>query len=354
MSLWFDSFREELKQVFEEVFESKTFILGDRVSDFEGWLARALHKNFAVSVANGTDALEMAIRCLRMDNPEAKIVLTVANSAPATVTAILRAGCVPYYTDVDSDGQMCIQTVLDKVKWGRVLCILPVHLHGMSPHMDAILHVANQHGVPVIEDAAQAFGSNKIGNADMTCLSFYPTKNLGALGDGGAIVTSSSVYAERLKAMRFYGIYEENRASLQQTFVGQNSRLDELQAGFLKVMGPRALQRNEERKNLAMFYLERIPKSLINWTPGLRTSAGWHIFAVSVRERDKVRRIMANKGIQTAVHYPIAQHEQFATWTCDTLPMTEWLCETTLSLPLYEGITQEQQREVVEALMGAL
>lgn len=352
--VWFGSFKQELQQVFEEVAESGSYILGERVKDFEEWLAKAMNREAAVSVANGTDALEMAIRCLRMDNPTAKVVLTVANSAPATVTAIIRAGCVPYYVDVMEDGQMYIDGILDRVKWGRVLCILPVHLHGISPHMDRIMEVSREHGVPVIEDAAQAFGSKRVGKADLTCLSFYPTKNLGALGDGGAILTDDRKYYERLKAMRFYGIYEENRSSLQQSFVGQNSRLDELQAGFLKVMGPAALKRNEERRRIGEFYCLHIPKEIRPWHLGARAEESWHIFAVNVLNRNGVQKRMADKGVQTAIHYPVAQNDQFATWTCDELPFTKWFTDTTLSLPLYEGITEEQQREVVSALMGAL
>lgn len=282
-----------------------------------------------------------------------KYVLTVANSAPATVAAIQRAGLRPRYVEVRPDGQMSLDA-LNHADWRGVCAVLPVHLHGLAPDMYGIWLVARARGVPVVEDAAQALGSHAVGWSDIACYSFYPTKNLGALGDGGAITTDHLGYADMVRAIRFYGMRDADRPELRQTFEGVNSRLDEMQAAFLMTRAQRFDVESEERQMLANYYYHQINRALLPWDAEARKDLSYHLFTIRVREREEVRRRLADQGVQTAIHYPIPAHEQKPTYSLEELPETEAFCRQTLSLPLWIGMTKKDQNWVLQSLERAL
>ena len=354
LSLGIQSQRQELDEAFKTVLDSCNFILGPQVEKFEHKLAEFTGRWSAVGVANGTDAIELALRAAVINHLETFVnkpthVLTVANSAPATVAAIFRAGLKPRYVDVDACGQMS-PLALELADWTGVVAVVPVHLHGFYPVMGMISRIAARKDVPVIEDAAQAIDSKHIGQGTMVCTSFYPTKNLGALGDGGAILTDSEYYNKLLRAMRFYGISESNRPSLRQTFVGVNSRLDEMQAAFLSVRLKHMSELREKRESAAQYYYQELPQSVLDSRFDQRKEGTFHILGVRMQQRDWARSEFAKRGIQTAIHYPIPAYNQMGSWEPLELPMTEDFYKTTLSLPFFDGITREQQDLVIDAM----
>lgn len=344
-----------LEQAFHRVYDSGIYILGPELKALEERLAVANAYSYAVGVANGTDALELALKSYRFltrfDIPKTKMyVITVANSAPATVCAIVRAGFTPRFVDIDKMGQMDWRQ-LETISWQDVFAVVPVFLYGDSPNIDKIVEWARMHGAYVIGDGAQAYGALPVGLDAMT-LSFYPTKNLGALGDGGAILTNDLIQPFVLKALRFYGIYETDRAGLYQTMMGQNSRLDELQAAFLNEKLKYFLYYTMDRFASVKKYFEELPTEIIPWAVGGNPER--HILNVLVENREKVRKYLKENGIDTAVHYPVPAHEQGPTEQLLDLPETERWCRQTLSLPLYFGIGFEKIEHVCRTLKNAL
>lgn len=347
--------QSEILAAIRNVVASGNYILGPQVEKFEGWLRERTGRKHALGLANGTDAIEVALRAVKYDLavPDRWFVLTVANSAPATVAAIKRAGLRPRYVDVRPDGQMDVEA-LEKANWRKVCAVVPVHLHGLAPDMYAIAQLARQHEIPVIEDAAQAFGSCATGWGTVTCYSFYPTKTLGALGDGGAVVTDDAVLANTMRAIRFYGMSEVDRPELRQTYDGVNSRLDEIQAAILNVRARAFDAEQEERRAMAEYYYRRIHPSFLPWRFEERKDKSFHLFTVRVKDRDGVRnRMAAYRAVQTTIHYPIPAHEQNPTYSLEELPQTEAFCRETLSLPLYVGMSRKDQDWVLQAFEEA-
>lgn len=348
--------KPSLEKAFHRVYDSGIFILGPELKQLEQDLAHFNHYSYAVGVANGTDALELALKSYRFltrfEIPKSKMyVITVANSAPATVCAIIRAGFTPRFVEVDKMGQMDWRE-LENVSWQDVFAVVPVLLYGDSPNLDKIVEMARLHGVYVIGDGAQAYGALP-DNLDALALSFYPTKNLGALGDGGAILTNLRLHTTVVKAMRFYGIYESDRANLYQTMMGQNSRLDEMQAAFLNEKLKYYHYYEQDRlESVNIYYRLLSPLDIIPWAMG--GNPGRHIVNVLVPDRDRIRKHLKANGIDTAVHYPVPAHEQGPTEQLIDLPKTEAWCKQTLSLPLYFGIGAERIEYVCKVLNEAL
>jgi dTDP-4-amino-4,6-dideoxygalactose transaminase len=315
-------------------------VLGPEVEGFEQDFAAYLGASYCVGVASGTDALELALRALGV-GPGDEVVVP-ALTAPATAAAVLRAGAAPVLADVDAESLLLDPERAAEALGPRVRAVVPVHLYGRAAPVEPLLAL----GPDVVEDAAQAHGLRLPGGAAGTlgragCFSFYPTKNLGALGDGGAIVTGDPVLAERVRRLRQYG--EDERYRSVET--GVNSRLDELQAAFLRAGLELLDEGNARRARIAAAYDEALGRPS---PPGVN-----HLYVVRHRERDRLREELAGHGIGTLVHYPYALHEQPAFAACrrgSSLAESERGAREVLSLPCYPELTDAE----VEAVCAAL
>lgn len=350
--------RPEIEAAFRRVLDRSWFILGEEVRRFEAELAAYLGAAYAVGVGSGTEAIHLALRALDV-RPGAR-VLTAPNSAVPTACAIAEAGAVPCFADVDPrTGLLDPARVAEKLD-PDVAAIVVVHLYGRCVPLDRILELAGAKGIPVIEDAAQAHGARWKGKragtlADLGCFSFYPSKNLGALGDGGAVVSGRPGLEERLRQLRNYG----QRDRYRHVTLGFNSRLDELQAALLRVKLPHLDRWNRRRSEIAATYRRRLSGLPLLLPPEEEPEESvHHLFVVRVARRDAVRAGLEQLGVETQVHYPIPIHLQEAFVPLGgkrgDFPVAERRAEQILSLPLFPELTAEQQERVVQALEQVL
>ncbi len=345
--------RAELDRAFASVLAGERYVLGEAVERFEGQFAGFCGAKHAVGVASGTDALALALGAVGVEAGDE--VITAANTCAPTVAGIVATGAAPVLADVDADTATLDAGSVERAISERTKAVVPVHLYGQCADMDAIAAVAEQAGIRVVEDVAQAhgarFGDRTAGAlADAAAFSFYPTKNLGALGDAGAVVTDDDGIADRVRLTRNYGYRERDNAVVK----GQNSRLDELQAALLCVRLAHLDRENARRRELAEGYLVDLrdaPVALPVQADG-RLHA-WHLFVIRSRDRDGLQRALAERGVGTLVHYPRAIHQQPAFVQLDRpgeLGVSERLCQQVLSLPLYPELTDEERDTVVTAL----
>jgi dTDP-4-amino-4,6-dideoxygalactose transaminase len=308
----------------------------------------------AVGVDSGTSAIELALRAHGVGPGDE--VITVANTFVATAFAISHTGAVPVLVDADPETWTMDVTQLAGAVTPRTRAIVPVHLYGALCDMRAVLDFAHARGIAVIEDACQAHGAREGGRragafGDAAAFSFYPAKNLGAHGDGGMVVTDSEAVADRCRLLRNYG----QRAKYHSDVVGYNRRLDTLQAAMLRVKLPHLDGWNAARRRHAAAY-DAVLANLPLVTPRVRAGveAVWHLYAVRVRDRDRVREALGAEGIETGIHYPVPVHLQraYATapWRNGDFPVSERLSAETLSLPLYP----ELPAGAVDRVAGAL
>ena len=330
------------------------YILGPEVSAFESEFAAYLGVEHAVGVASGTDAVLLALRALGIGPGDE--VITVAHTAVATVTAIELAGATPRLVDINPTTYTLDPAQLAAAIRPRTRAIVPVHLYGAPADMDAVLAVARAHALPVVEDCAQAHGARYRGQmvgtlGDAAAFSFYPTKNLGALGDGGAVATNRPEVAERLRLLRQYGWRERYVSDV----AGTNSRLDELQAAILRVRLRHLDAENAVRRWLAARYdaaLAGLPIA----RPAARPDDGpvYHLYLISAATRDALAEHLRARGIGTGVHYPVPVHRQPAYahlgYGPGSLPATEAAAAEVLSLPMYPDLTEESVDAVVAAI----
>ena len=330
------------------------YILGPEVRAFESEFAAYLGVEHAVGVASGTDAVLLALRALGVGPGDE--VITVAHTAVATVTAIELCGAIPRLVDIDSVTYTLDPTHLAAAITPRTRAIVPVHLYGAPADLDAILAVARAHGLLVVEDCAQAHGARTRGRAvgtlgDAAAFSFYPTKNLGALGDGGAVATNRPEVAERLRLLRQYGWRERYVSDV----AGTNSRLDELQAAILRVRLGHLEAENEARRRLAARYdaaLAGLPIAL----PAARPAdcPVYHLYVIRAAARDALAEHLRARGIGTGVHYPVPVHRQPAYahlgYGPGSLPATEAAAAEVLSLPMYPDLTEGAVDTVAAAI----
>ncbi|GBD03796.1 dTDP-3-amino-3,6-dideoxy-alpha-D-galactopyranose transaminase [bacterium HR19] len=328
-------FFEEYKRVFEEVLKSGRYILGENVERFEEEFARYLGVKYCIGVASGTDALILAIESL--DLPKDSEIIVPSNTFIATILAVIRCGYKPRLVEPDIktyniDPEKIEENITKKTK-----AIVAVHLYGKCCDMDRILAIARKYNLYVIEDAAQAHGASYKGKKAGTfgilgCFSFYPTKNLGALGDGGAIVTNDENLAEKIKALRNYGWKER----YYNDYIGFNSRLDEIQAAFLRVKLKYIDELNSYKRKLAKIYLENLSDEFIKPVVHPDYYDVYHIFNVRHKKRDEIRKFLLENGIGTAIHYPIPPHKQKALKGIinGEFPISEEIHNTTISLPI--------------------
>lgn len=338
----------------QRVITSGRYILGEEVAGFEAEFAAFLGIGHGIGVANGTDAIALALRAVGIGPGDE--VITVSHSAVATVAAIEMIGAIPVFVDIDPESRCMHPGKLAGLLSRRTKAVLPVHIYGQPCDMDEICGFADQHGLAVVEDCAQAHGASIHGKMVGTfghaaAFSFYPTKNLGALGDGGAVVTNEAQTAQKVRWLREYGWQERYISSLP----GVNSRLDEIQAAILRVKLPYLLQDNERRRRLARIYRERL-RDYVSLPPeeGRNRLHAMHLFVIECPERDRLQRFLADRGIGTAVHYPLAIHQQGAyrgrIRGSDALAHTEKLCQHILTLPMYPELTEGEIERVCAAI----
>lgn len=344
----------EIDAAIAEVLAGGRYILGPNVSAFESEFASYLGVAHAVGVANGTDALHLAIRACSIGTDDE--VLTVAHTAVATVAAIEMAGARPVLVDIDERTFSIDPAHIERAITPRTKAIIAVHLYGHPADLEPILDIARRYGLRVIEDCAQAhgarYGSRRVGSiGDIAAFSFYPTKNLGAIGDGGLVATGDASLAERVRLLRQYG-WEKRYTS---EIPGWNSRLDELQAAILRVKLRHLDGENAARRAAAALYHELLAGSVVAlpWErPG--SEHVYHLFVVRSRQRDALAAHLAGRDVGTLVHYPVPIHLQPAyrgrLRGGDALPRTEGAAAEVLSLPLYPQLSAEDVHRVADAV----
>lgn len=344
----------EIEASISSVVAGGWYILGDEVRAFEQEFAAYLGVEQAVGVASGTDAVMLALRACGVGAGDE--VITVSHTAVATVAAVELCGAIPRLVDIDEITLTMDATQLTSAITPRTKAIVPVHLYGGAADMDSILLVARDHGLAVVEDCAQAHGTLYRGRmagtmGDAAAFSFYPTKNLGAMGDGGAVVTNRTDIAERLRLLRQYGWKERYVSDVP----GYNSRLDEIQAAILRVRLRHLDDENESRRRLAVAYdaaLADLPVRTPNVLPAARHV--YHLYAIQAARRDELQDHLRTLGIGTAIHYPVPVHMQPAYERLDygpgRLPVTEATARSVLSLPMFPDLPVESARRVAGAV----
>ncbi|GAA4462047.1 DegT/DnrJ/EryC1/StrS family aminotransferase [Nibrella saemangeumensis] len=345
---------ERISRAVQRVIRSGWYILGNEVTSFEAAFAEYCGTRHCIGVANGLEALTLVLKA--WDFPAGSEVIVPSNTYIATVLAVTHAGLVPVFAEPDLTSYLLDPTKLEAAITSRTKAILPVHLYGRCCDMEAINALSRQYGLKVLEDAAQAHGAvyqgRQAGNlGDAAGFSFYPSKNLGALGDAGAITTNDSVLADRLRYLRNYGSGHKYRND----YTGYNSRLDEIQAAILTEKLPLLDEENARRRQLAGQYLAGITHSDITLPPSDRVSDdSWHLFVVRHPQRDGVRNYLRERGIGTDVHYPIPPHQQpaYAEYGHLSLPVAEQLHREIVSLPLNSALTDTQIQYIVDTING--
>lgn len=351
--------RADLDAAIRRVLDRNWFILGPEVEAFEQAFATLCGARYAVGCASGTDAITLALRAFDI-GPGDEVIVPAFTATP-TVAAVVAAGATPVFADVDPRTRTMDPASAAARVTPRTRALLPVHLYGRPADMDALGTLARRHGLLLIEDAAQAHGARwrgqpagSLGHA--ACFSFYPTKNLGALGDAGAVTTNDGEIAERLRRLRDLGQAARYRHIEHST----HSRLDELQAAVLAAKLPHLTRWNAARRALAARYAELLAGLPLELPPADDDAAQscWHLYVVQVAEREAVRARLAAAGVRTDVHYPTPVHLQPAYARFGngpgSLPASEHLAATALTLPFFPGLTPREQEQVAEALHAVL
>jgi dTDP-4-amino-4,6-dideoxygalactose transaminase len=347
--------REELEDAFSTVLARGRFVGGPALERFEGAFAAYCGADHAVGVNSGTDAIALCLRAYGIGAGDE--VITAANTCVATITGIVAAGATPVLADVDEQTWTLDPESAEAVITERTRALVPVHLYGQCADLQPLAELARARGLRLVEDAAQAhgaeYGSKRPGVlGDAAAYSFYPTKNLGALGDAGAVVTSDSELAGRVRLLRSHGERAEARGIAVSP--GVNSRLDEVQAEVLARKLAHLDAWNARRRELAGYYRAELDASeLVLPVEANGRVHAWHLFVVLADDRDALRGRLRARGIETLVHYPLPVHRQDAYVHLDgrvSLRVSERLCERVVSLPLYPELTDSEAEQVVEAV----
>lgn len=344
------AYSREIQDAIRDVLNSGWYVLGDFVTKFESEFAAFLGARFCVGVGNGTDALSLALKAVGIRPGDE--VITVSHTAVATVAAIEQVGAVPVFADIDPLTRCIDPSCIGALVSDKSRAIIPVHIYGQPAPMEEIIPIARQHHLNVIEDCAQAHGaeisSQKVGTfGDAATFSFYPTKNLGALGDGGAVVTNTADIAQSLKELREYG-WKDRYISASP---GMNSRLDEIQAAVLGVKLPYLEGDTARRRSIADQYRNAIENQHVAPPPQVEgTDHAMHLFVLESENRELFRSFLNDAGVGTAVHYPMPIHKQPAYLRRirghDRLTCTENLYKKIVSLPMYPELTDEQVERI--------
>lgn len=343
---------KELKQSFEEVYESQWFIQGKKLEKFEEEFANYCGVKYCVGTGNGLDALRLILDAYGIGVGDEVIV--PSNTFIATVLAISYVGATPVFVEPDEGTLLINDELIEEKITSKTKAIMVVHLYGRIAKMDKICEIAKKHSLKVFEDTAQAHGASLNGIkagawGDAAAFSFYPGKNLGALGDAGAVVTNDKKMADKIRALGNYG----SKTKYHHEYKGVNSRLDEMQAGFLSVKLKCLDNWNMERKAIADKLYKGICNNKIR-LPKYTNDNVYHIFPVFCENRDELKEFLEENGIHTLTHYPIAIHLQkaYEDMNCKVgdYPIAEHICATELSLPLYPGMTDEEVDYLIDVV----
>lgn len=351
----FERHQDQFESTVQEVVSSGWYVGGEPVETFERELAEYIGVDHAIGVGSGTDAIRLSLEALGIDADSE--VATVSHTFVSSVDGIVHNDADPIFVDIEPETYTMDPEKLEAAVTDRTEAILPVHLYGQPVDVEAVQEVAEKHDLKVIEDACQAHGAKYDGTragslGDAACFSFYPAKNLGCYGDGGAIVTDDDELADRLRSLREYGQTEKYNYET----VGYNSRLDTIQAAVLSAKLDHLDQWNEDRRTAASRYdrlLDTTPLAL----PTCRDNVEhvYHLYVVRTRsptERNELQTHLEDNGVQTGIHYPVPVHEQesYRSHEVDSVPVTEQVAQEILSLPLYPEITADQQQYVADCI----
>ncbi|MBW3583595.1 MAG: DegT/DnrJ/EryC1/StrS family aminotransferase [Euryarchaeota archaeon] len=348
--------QDEIEAACRRVIEGGRYILGPEVEAFEAEFASYLGTKHGIGVGNGTDAIEVALRALGIGPGDE--VITVSHTAVATATAIRRTGASPVFVDIDPQTYTMDPDAAAAAVTARTKALLPVHLYGQAADLAPLLETAEAHGLPLVEDCAQAHGAHydgrRVGSfGALSCFSFYPTKNLGAIGDGGLVATADPELAERCRLLREYGWKERYVSSSD----GWNSRLDEMQAAILRVKLPHLDSRILKRRELASHYLDRLVDTGVETpTTGPDRDHVYHLFVVQPPERDRVMEELQKAGVGCGIHYPVPIHLQpaFAGRSPVRLPETEQAAKDILTLPMHPVLGTDEIIQTCDLLGSVL
>ena len=348
------SISEELNRNIRRVLNSGFYILGEEVKKFEENFSKYTGTDYAIGVNSGSDALFLALKSIGVSKGDE--VITVSHTFISTVDAISRSGAKPVFVDINPDTYCMDVSKIEEKITEKTKPILPVHLYGHPADMDPICKLKEDYGLYVIEDACQAHGAEYNGKkagsiGDMGCFSFYPTKNLGAYGDGGAVVTDNEEIKEKLIQMRNYGQSEK----YHHDFVGVNSRLDELQAVILQTKLKHLDKWIERRRKNAEIYNSLLQDSdVISPVEKRFAKHAYHLYVIRSKNRDYLKKKLLQKDINAQIHYPIPVHKQkaYLNFNDSKLEVTDKICNEILSLPLHPWMSYEEILKVTDCLKG--
>lgn len=349
----FYTYQQEYEQKALDVLRSGWYVLGNEVFSFEKEFARYIGTNYSVGLASGLDALWLAFKILNIK--EGDEVIVHGNTYIASVMGITINQAIPIFVEPNPFHNIDVDQIESKIT-DKTKAILVVHLYGQASQMDKIQALCKKHHLYLVEDCAQSHGAKYDGQmtgsfGDIGCFSFYPSQNLGAFGDAGAITTNNQQIAEDFKMYRNYG----SKKRYYNEVVGANSRLDELQAGFLRIKLSHLKELNDERKSLCQQYLKELKNQFIR-LPKLcpKATTVWHQFVIQTDYRDQLLHYLNEAEIGTIIHYPIPPHlskaYSYLGLKEGTLPITEKMAKEVLSIPLYNGMTQKEQAYVIEKI----
>lgn len=347
------AYQQEYEEKALEILRSGRYVLGKEVKLFEEEYARYLGCNYCVGVASGLDALR--IGCYVLGIGQGDEVIVPANTYIASVMGVTLNGAVPILVEPDEYYNLNPEKIAEKIT-NKTKAIMVVHLYGQPARMSQIMNIAKEYHLKVIEDCAQSHGADYDGKmtgtfGDVGCFSFYPTKNLGAFGDGGAIVTNQTELAQKARVYRNYG----SEKKYYNQVVGLNSRLDELQAGLLRVKLKYLEELNRERKEICQRYqTEIVNKAVLLPKIFEKSHPVWHQYVVRTEEREKFMHYLKEKQIETMIHYPIPPHQSgaYSEWNHLSYPITERYAKEVVSLPLYNGMRKEEVDYVIDCVNG--
>lgn len=352
------SIKEEIDTAVLNILDSTQFILGKEVATFEAEFAQYCHADYGIALNTGTSALHLALLAAGIEPGDE--VITTPFTFVATVAAIVYTGATPVFVDIDPVSYTIDVTKIEQAITSKTKAILPVHLYGQPADMDPILEIARRHGLIVIEDAAQAhraeYKGRSIGSiGDIGCFSFYPGKNLGAYGEGGAVVTSNPEYAKTIRMLRDWG----QESKYHHVLKGYNYRMDGIQGAILRVKLRHLDKWTEARRAHAAVYDQLLVNSGVT-TPTVMPYSYhvYHVYAVRTNQREKLQQLLNEQGIQTGIHYPIPVHLQAAYsdlgYKPGDFPHSELAAREVLSLPMYAELTTAQVHTVAETLQSIL
>jgi dTDP-4-amino-4,6-dideoxygalactose transaminase len=346
-----EPFFADFQKAFSSVLQSGWFILGKNVAEFEKEFASYLNISHCLGVASGLDALFLSLKAL--DLPAGSEVIVPSNTYIATILSICQAGLIPVLAEPDLATYNISASEINRKITSKTKALMIVHLYGKSCDMDPILEICQRHHLKLIEDCAQSHGATYKGKKTGTfgefgAFSFYPTKNLGALGDGGCITTHNPEYAAKIKKLRNYG----SEKKYYNEILGFNSRLDEIQAAFLRIKLTKLDEINRHKRNLANIYLTQLGDHVIKPQVAANFFDVYHIFNIRHPRRDELKAFLESAGIKTDIHYPLAPHHQEALQNLSLghFPISEEIHRTTLSLPISYFHTEAQIQQVAETI----